>query len=204
MRIFTSLSIQQIANTCVLYGRARPSSSGPFLLACRWLPGSSRGSRGLFFSTARLEGLRIRDYLDDWLLLAPSEVLSRAQSHSLVSLALEFGFLPNWEKSSLVPAQSFSFLGMDFNTTSMLVSPSQPRLTSFTQLRESLLEADTMTAWRIDSFAGCLESLAPLIPLGRVRKREFQRQFHLHWDQSLQGWDQTVGLIPWFRPSITD
>ena len=99
-----------------------------------------------FCSKARLEGLRVRDYLDDWLLLAPSKEVSLTQSERLVSLAMEFGFVPNWEKFSLLPSQAFTFLGMAFDTTSMTVSPAPARLTSFASLLLSLTKAEQAPA----------------------------------------------------------
>ena len=48
-----------------------------------------------------------------------------------------------------------------------------------------------------------MESLAPLIPLGRLHKREFQRQFRLRWTQSLEDWESLITLSPWLRLSTT-
>jgi hypothetical protein len=48
-----------------------------------------------------------------------------------------------------------------------------------------------------------MESLASLLPLGRLHKREFQRQFRLRWVQSLEDWDTLIVLAPWFHLSIT-
>ena len=46
-----------------------------------------------------------------------------------------------------------------------------------------------------------MESLAPLLPLGRLHKREFQRQFRARWSQSLADWDALIPLSPWLRLS---
>jgi hypothetical protein len=48
-----------------------------------------------------------------------------------------------------------------------------------------------------------MESLAPLLPLGRLLKREFQRQFRVRWIQSLEDWDTLILFAPWLRLSTT-
>ncbi|KAL8618739.1 hypothetical protein ACOMHN_015149 [Nucella lapillus] len=48
----------------------------------------------------------------------------------LRNLCLCLGFLLNEEKCDLTPSQTFSFLGMKFNTTTMLVSPAPKHRTT--------------------------------------------------------------------------
>ena len=47
----------------------------------------------------------------------------------------------------------------------------------------------------IAALLGQMESLAPLVPLGRLLKRELQRQFHRRWYQASQPWDATLQLV---------
>ncbi|KAL0179746.1 hypothetical protein M9458_025188, partial [Cirrhinus mrigala] len=56
-------------------------------------------------------GIRILNYLDDWLILAHSDVV-------LNHLA-RLGLRVNWEKSKLSPVQSISFLGVELDSVSM-------------------------------------------------------------------------------------
>ena len=47
-----------------------------------------------------------------------------------------------------------------------------------------------------------MESLAPLIPQGRLYKRALQRAFRARWFQSHQPWDALIPLSPWFRQAV--
>ncbi|KAL0150120.1 hypothetical protein M9458_054547 [Cirrhinus mrigala] len=62
-------------------------------------------------SPLRERGIRILNYLDDWLILAHSDMV-------LNHLA-QLGLRVNWEKSKLSPAQRISFLGVELDSVSM-------------------------------------------------------------------------------------
>ncbi|KAL8568908.1 hypothetical protein ACOMHN_017080 [Nucella lapillus] len=66
--------------------------------------------------------------------------LSACQMHvlHLRNLCLCLGFILNEEKYDLMPSQTFNFLGMNFNTTTMLVSPSPQRLQRLHELLSGL------------------------------------------------------------------
>ena len=63
--------------------------------------------------------MRILNYLDDWLILAQSEAELIAHRTVLLSHLDSLGLTVNWTKSSLVPNQSTSFLGLDLDTVAM-------------------------------------------------------------------------------------
>ena len=53
------------------------------------------------------QGIRIHQYLDDWLIRAPSKEECHKQTQKLLSLIRDLGFLVNLKKSELVPSQRF-------------------------------------------------------------------------------------------------
>ncbi|KAL0165890.1 hypothetical protein M9458_037734, partial [Cirrhinus mrigala] len=55
-------------------------------------------------------GIRILNYLDDWLFLGRDLVLQHLS---------QLGLRVNWEKSKLSPVQRISFLGMELDSVSM-------------------------------------------------------------------------------------
>ncbi|KAL0161440.1 hypothetical protein M9458_045165, partial [Cirrhinus mrigala] len=57
-------------------------------------------------------GIRILNYLDDWLIIAHSDLVLQHLSH--------LGLQVKWEKSKLSPVQSISFLGMELDSVNML------------------------------------------------------------------------------------
>ena len=117
--------------------------------------------------------------LDDWLILADSRQKCSACSQFLLHLASRLGFVPNLAKSELVPSQSFAFgfLGMHFDTVAWSVRPVFSRLDRHSSTLSSLGDRPSASTRDLASLLGQMESLASLLPLGRLHKRQFQRDF---------------------------
>ncbi len=78
----------------------------------------------------RDQGVRILNYLDDWLILAQSRrQLSAHRDLVLKHLSL-LGLRVNWEKSKHVPTQRISFLGMEFDSVNQTARLTQERAQS--------------------------------------------------------------------------
>ena len=60
-------------------------------------------------------GIRIHQYLDDWLVRATSHQTCLQHTQTLVALCRELGWLVNREKSELDPKQVFNFVGYQFD-----------------------------------------------------------------------------------------
>ena len=67
---------------------------------------------------AMRQGIRIHQYLDDWLVRATSHWACLQQPQTLVTLCRELGWLVNEEKSELEPKQVFNFVGYPYSGTS--------------------------------------------------------------------------------------
>ena len=76
---------------------------------------------------AMRQGIRIHQYLDDWLVRARSLQVCRQQTQSLVTLCKDLGWLVNQEKSELEPKQIFNFVGYQFDLKQGRVRPTQER-----------------------------------------------------------------------------
>ena len=61
-------------------------------------------------------GIRLHQYLDDWLIRAPSKQTCTEQTQKLLKLVKDLGFIVNLKKSDLTPSQRFDFLGYHFFT----------------------------------------------------------------------------------------
>ena len=59
---------------------------------------------------AQARGIRIHQYLDDWLLRAPSPAKCRLHTQTLLDLCRDLGWVVNLEKSELTPQQVFNFV----------------------------------------------------------------------------------------------
>ena len=61
------------------------------------------------------EGIRLHQYLDDWLVRATSHQVCLQHTQDLVKICQEQGWLVNLEKSELEPKQVFDFVGYQFD-----------------------------------------------------------------------------------------
>ena len=74
-------------------------------------------------------GIRLHQYLDDWLIRAPSKQTCMDQTQKLLKLVKDLGFIVNLKKSDLTPSQRFDFLRCHFLLDLALVKPTQDRWT---------------------------------------------------------------------------
>ena len=64
---------------------------------------------------AQSRGIRIHQYLDDWLIRAPTKESCHQGTQSLLSLCQELGWVMNLQKSELEPKQVFEFVGYQYD-----------------------------------------------------------------------------------------
>ena len=79
-------------------------------------------------------GIRIHQYLDDWLVWARSHQTCLQHTQTLVALCQDLGWLVNMEKSELDPKQIFDFVGYWFDLKEGKVRPTLDRIINWTGL----------------------------------------------------------------------
>ena len=84
------------------------------------------------------KGIRIHQYLEDWLLRALSQQICLEQSQQLVAFVQELGWVINFKKSELIPTQKFDFLGYRFDLNRGEVSPTEKKWYILTMAIEGL------------------------------------------------------------------
>ena len=151
----------------------------------------------------RVEGIRIKAFLDDWLVLAQSQVQCKAHSLLMLKKCQALRFQVNFVKSDLSPSQTFTYLGMLFNTVCWTVAPSNRRIQRLLDLINRLLLLPQAPAHLLYSLLGTMESLSPLVVLGRANKRQFQREVNARWSQAHQSWKHLVRLGPWLKTAVS-
>ena len=126
----------------------------------------------------RLAGIRILNYLDDWLILAHSrEQLIMHRDKVLRHLRL-LGLQVNREKSKLAPVQRISFLGMELDSITMVAHLSEERARL---LLNCLRELDSKLVVPLKFFQrllGHMASAAAVTPLGLLHMRPLQHWLH--------------------------
>ena len=154
-----------------------------------------------FMSMQRAQGHRVRDYLDDWLVLANSKEKALLSTNVLLMNSAFFGFQIKPEKCDLTPSQTFNYLGMTFDTVSFTVRPSAERIEGISHLIASISNGQEVSRRRLHRLLGVMESVSTLLPLGRVFKRPLQREV-LKFFSKDSPWDAVVPLGPWFTTAV--
>ena len=127
-------------------------------------------------------GVRMLRYLDDWLILASSEIACLESRDRLLTICTELGIQVNLAKSSLVPTQSLVYLGMEIRSLPFTARPTPVRVSNILRLIEEFLSTPSPPAslWR--RLLGHLSSLTFLVSGGMLRMRLLQLCLKDQWD----------------------
>ena len=102
-------------------------------------------------------GIRLHQYLDDWLIRAQSQEEAQINTQAVVDLTQSLGRKKNQEKSKLKPTQVF-FVGYEYQLDSALVKPTQERWLKLQDLILRLKSKHVLTARCLMSLIGLLAS----------------------------------------------
>ena len=138
---------------------------------------------------ALTRGIRLHQYLDNWLIRSHSQEEAQVNTQTVVDLTQSLGWIINQEKSELKPTQVFSFLGLRI-PDSALVKHTQERWLKLQDLILQLKSKHVLTARCLMSLIGLLASMEKK---ERLHMRPFQFHLKEHWiySQSLDS------LLPW-------
>ena len=130
---------------------------------------------------AQSRGIRIDQYLDDWLLRAPCLEICQRHTQILLALCRELGWVVNMKKSELAPQQIFNFVGYRFDLLTGRVLPTVER---WETLRTKLLfikNKEFCTVQQFMSLIGLLTATEKQVWLGRLHMRPIQWHLKKHW-----------------------
>ena len=128
-------------------------------------------------------GIRMRRYLDDWLVQSSSRESLLTDLQTVLGLCHELGIVINPLKSNLVPSQVVQYLGVVIDSTSFRASPSVERVTRLQSPAVAFQSCASPPASLWLSLLGVLSSLAHLVPGGRLRMRSLQLCLHRSWNR---------------------
>ena len=126
-------------------------------------------------------GIRIHQYLDDWLIRAPTRESCHQSTQSLLALCQDLGWVMNLQKSELDPKQVFEFVGYKYDLTLGLVKPTQACWDSILQKIQSILSNPTCRVRTFMSLIGLLTATEKQVPLGRLHMRPIQWHLKNQW-----------------------
>ncbi len=123
-------------------------------------------------------GVRILNYLDDWLILAQSrEQLGDPRDLVLRHLS-QLGLRVNWEKSKLSPVQRISFLGVELDSVSMTARLTEERAQAVLNCLSSYRGRNVVPLKQFQRLLGHMASAAAVKLLGLLHMRPLQHWLH--------------------------
>ena len=137
----------------------------------------------LVFAILLSLGVRMRRYLDDWLVQSPSRGSLLGDLQTVLQLCHELGIVVNPQQSNLVPSQVVLYLGVVIDSASFRASLSAERISRLQSTAAEFQSCASPTARLWLSLLGVLSSLAHLVPGGRLRMRSLQLCLHRSWDR---------------------
>ena len=126
-------------------------------------------------------GIRIYQYLDDWLVRATSHQVCLQHTQKLVQICQKLGWLVNLDKSELVPKQVFDFVGYQFDLQAGRVRPTPDRWQSLQNKIWEMLSLPTCPVRQFMSLIGLLTATEKQVHLGRLHMRPIQWHLKNHW-----------------------
>ena len=130
---------------------------------------------------AMKRGIRIHQYLDEWLVRARSHLTCLQHTQTLVALCLELGWLVNKEKSELEPTQVFNFVGYQFNLKSDRVFPNPERWQTLQTKIWDIMSSPVCPVRQLMSLIGLLTATEKQVHLGRLHMRLIQWHLKNNW-----------------------
>ena len=151
---------------------------------------------------AHSNGIRLRRYLDDWLVLAESRTQLLQDRDRLLEVCQDLGIMINFEKSVLEPKQTVEYLGLFIDTAAARVYPSTSRISRFRNTARLFLSRQEQPARLWQVILGHLSSLEKVVPLGRLRQRSLQWQLKGCWSQAADSPSLPVPLTEQVREDL--
>ncbi len=160
-------------------------------------------------SPLRQMGIRILNYLDDWLILAQSEVELLSHRTLILSHLERLGLRVNFAKSALSPSQRISFLGTVLDSAHMRAVIAPERALAIQKLAATF-KSDTARPLKVfQRMLGLMAAASPVLQLGLLRMRPLQRwlkprvlhnawrhgRLHIRVNQAC-----VTALTPWKNP----
>ena len=95
----------------------------------------------LISAILRCYGIRRLRYLDGWLILAESRAACLQARDRLLQVCGELGLQVNLRKSSLIPSQDMTFLGMQIQSVRFIAKPTETRVVNLLKIIEEFLSS---------------------------------------------------------------
>ncbi len=131
----------------------------------------------------RLQGIRVLNYLDDWLILAHSRELVSRHRDIVLGHIHSLGLSMNAKKSVLLPSQRTVFLGVRLESVQMQARLAPARIPVLTACLVRFKLGHHVSVGTCRRLLGLMAAASPVLPLGLLHMRPFlwwMKELRLH------------------------
>ncbi len=131
----------------------------------------------------RLQGIRVLNYLDDWLILAHSRELVSRHRDIVLGHIHSLGLRMNAKKSVLLPSQQTVFLGVRLDSAQMQARLGPVRIPVLTACLARFKLGHHVSVGTCHRLLGLMAAASPVLPLGLLHMRPFlwwMKELRLH------------------------
>ncbi|KAL0170481.1 hypothetical protein M9458_035077, partial [Cirrhinus mrigala] len=122
----------------------------------------------------RLQGIRILNYIDNWLILAQSEQMEVQHRDVVLAHMKELGLRLNAKKSVLSTLQRTTYLGVVWDSTPMRARLSPARIESILTAVARVKEGQSLTVRQFQQLLGLMAAVSNVITYGLLYMRPLQ------------------------------
>ncbi|ODM87335.1 putative enzymatic polyprotein [Orchesella cincta] len=147
-------------------------------------------------SHLRALGLVSVIYIDDvWVMGITYEECTRNVSTTISTLE-ELGFILNYKKSQLTPAQRVKFLGFYLNSDSMTIELPEMKQKGIHDKCQQFLNKSTSSLQSLSEFIGTLVSVTLAVPYGMLHTKSLEREKFIGLERHNFDYTKSVVLSP--------
>lgn len=125
----------------------------------------------------RLRGIRIFQYLVNWLLIAPSEFSPNSHLQQTLHLLSALGLVVNVEKSCLTPVRRLLYIGAILDSQVLMAFLPLDRAQTLWSLAEKVCSSPLSSALKVQSLLGHMAAAIIVVPFARRYMRPLQLWF---------------------------
>jgi hypothetical protein len=151
---------------------------------------------------ARLQGIHVYPYLDDWLLRGPDPRELQSQLQQLIRLLQDCGWLINLEKSVLTPSQDLQFIGARFLTQQGLAVLPKDRMEVLVREVGHLKAQESESARGFLRVLGLMNACIEVVRYARLHMRPVQIYLLYHWRPSSRDLHQQIPVDDHLRKHL--
>lgn len=129
-------------------------------------------------ATLRLNGIRVLNYLDDWLICAESPGQALQHTELVTDHLSRLGLKVNHAKSQLTPAQVARYLGLSLDARSMTAVLSDDRVSSISACLDLFQLGRALPVVTFQKLLGLMAAASQSLPLGLLHMRPLQAWFN--------------------------